>query len=249
MTRCAPSVRARSSAQFRLDRTAFSNSASPAAAISRGATLISMLNWPISVWKAGSATSSSTRAFRFAGSPRSSTRLSSISMPVIGRSKSNCDSASIWASTSRQLRCLSRNRRRSSRVKTTRSTSRPIWSLLRRSLPDGHMLGEIAFGVQRYGAMRRRPRRGRALRAEAIGSAATPRTLRGRALAPPARPALTRSPAPPHRRPAARDSARGRCGGREAPRRRSRPPQRRRPGSAWSEPPRRRRRPRRAPAR
>ena len=100
------------------------------------------------------------RRSRFAGSPRSSTRLSSISMPVIGRVEVELRLApASGASTSRQLRCLSRNRRRSSRVKTTCSTSRPIWSLLRRSLPDGHMLGEIAFGVQRYGAMRRRPRR------------------------------------------------------------------------------------------
>ena len=53
-------MRARSSAQFRLDRTACSNSSRPPPAIPRGATLISMLNWPISVWKAGSATSSST---------------------------------------------------------------------------------------------------------------------------------------------------------------------------------------------
>ena len=57
-------------------------------AASAGGTLISMLNWPSSVWNAGSAIASSTSAFFSAGSPASSTRLSSISSPVIGSSVS-----------------------------------------------------------------------------------------------------------------------------------------------------------------
>jgi hypothetical protein len=47
-----------------------------------------MLNWPSSVWMSGSAIASSTSALRIVGSPTSSTRLSSTSSPVIGRSMS-----------------------------------------------------------------------------------------------------------------------------------------------------------------
>ena len=49
-----------------------------------------------------------TSALRIAGSPSESIRLSSISSPVIGRSKSNRDSVSIRASTSRPFRTFSR---------------------------------------------------------------------------------------------------------------------------------------------
>ena len=49
-----------------------------------------MLNWPSSVWNAGSAIAASASAFFSAGSPCSSTRLSSTSSPVIGSSVSNC---------------------------------------------------------------------------------------------------------------------------------------------------------------
>ena len=53
-----------------------------------GGTLISRLNCPSSVWKLGLAIASSASAFFSAGWPSSSTRLNSISMPVIGSSMS-----------------------------------------------------------------------------------------------------------------------------------------------------------------
>jgi hypothetical protein len=70
--------------------------------------LISTLNWPSSVWKSGSATAASTSALRMAGAASLSIRLSSISMPVIGRSKSNRASRSISAKTSRHRRTFCR---------------------------------------------------------------------------------------------------------------------------------------------
>jgi hypothetical protein len=88
--------------------------------------LISTLNWPSSVWKLWSAIAASTSALRIAGSVRSSTRLSSISQPVSGRSKSNRDSRSRVANTSRHRRTFWRYSARSARVKTRRSTSSPI---------------------------------------------------------------------------------------------------------------------------
>jgi hypothetical protein len=66
-----------------------------------GGTLISMLNWPSSVWNASSSIALSTSAFLNAGSHFSSTRFSSISIPVIGRSASKRDSRSIRANASR----------------------------------------------------------------------------------------------------------------------------------------------------
>ena len=99
---------ARGSASFNACRTACSNELKPPSASRRGATLISMLNRPSSVWNDGSAMAASTSALRIAGSHSSSTRLSSISSPVIGRSKSNRDAVSIRASTSRPLRTFSR---------------------------------------------------------------------------------------------------------------------------------------------
>ena len=105
---CAPTVRARSSARFRLPRTASSSSVNTSPSSSRGGTLISMLNWPISVWKSASAIASSARAFARAGSPASSVRFSSISRPNERRSESKRDSRSIRAKTSRHVRtfCL-----------------------------------------------------------------------------------------------------------------------------------------------
>ena len=50
---CAPTVRARSSASFRLARASRSRSENTSPSSSRGGTLISTLNWPSSVWKAG----------------------------------------------------------------------------------------------------------------------------------------------------------------------------------------------------
>ena len=80
----------------------------PPPASRRGATLISRLNWPSSVTKSGSAIASSASAFFIAGSHASSTRLSSTSSPVIGRSTSKRDSRSIRANTSRHCRTFSR---------------------------------------------------------------------------------------------------------------------------------------------
>ena len=81
---------------------------SPLPSISRGATLISRLNWPSSVWNDGSARSASTSALRMAGWPSGSIRLSSSSSPVIGRSASKLKSLSIRAKTSRQRRTFRR---------------------------------------------------------------------------------------------------------------------------------------------
>ena len=67
---CAPTVRARSSASLRLARASRSSSENTSPSSSRGATLISTLNWPSSVWKAGSAIASSAAALTSAGSPR-----------------------------------------------------------------------------------------------------------------------------------------------------------------------------------
>ena len=64
--------------------------------------LISMLNCASSVWKSGSAIRPSTFSLTIAGSPTLSVRLSSISRPMLRRSASNRDSASIRANTSRQ---------------------------------------------------------------------------------------------------------------------------------------------------
>ncbi len=108
MTMCAPTSRAFCSAAFRLSRTLCSKVMIPSPARLRGATLISRLNWPSSVTKSGSAMASSASAFFIAGSQASSTRLSSTSIPVIGRSKSNCEPRSIRANTSRQMRTFSR---------------------------------------------------------------------------------------------------------------------------------------------
>ncbi len=108
ITMCAPTSRAFSSAALRLCRTLFSNVRMPSPARLRGATLISRLNWPSSVTKSGSAIASSASAFFIAGSQCSSTRLSSTSSPVIGRSKSKRASRSILAKTSRHVRTLAR---------------------------------------------------------------------------------------------------------------------------------------------
>ena len=96
MTMCAPIARARclgvveAGPQLRLELVG--GRRRPARA---GGTLISMLNWPSSVWKSSLAIALSTSALRIAGSCAASTRLNSISSPVSGRSKSNFDSLSI----------------------------------------------------------------------------------------------------------------------------------------------------------
>ena len=108
ITSWAPIALARGSASFSDFRTDCSKSVKPKSASRRGATLISMLKRPSSVWNEGSAIAASTSALRMAGWQSMSTRLSSISRPAIGRSKSNRDSVSIRASTSRPLRTLSR---------------------------------------------------------------------------------------------------------------------------------------------
>ena len=105
---CAPTVRARSSARFRLRRTASSSSVNTSPSSMRGGTLISMLNWPISVWKSASAIASSARAFTSAGSPASSVRFSSISSPNERRSESKRASLSMRANTSRHVRTFCR---------------------------------------------------------------------------------------------------------------------------------------------
>src|SRR5689334_15690383 len=83
-------------------------------------------------------------------------RLSSISMPVSGRSNSKRDSRSIAANTSRLRRILCRYLARSSRVKLVCSTSSPMAHLLSGQVSNSHTLGvsrqktpkhEIAQGV------------------------------------------------------------------------------------------------------
>ncbi len=108
MTMPAPASRAFAWAALSWLRTSSSRVTMAAPASDLGGMLISRLNWPSSVWNAGSSISSSTSLLRMAGSPWSSTRLSSISMPVSGSSKSNWFSASIRSSTSRQRWTFSR---------------------------------------------------------------------------------------------------------------------------------------------
>ena len=105
---CAPTVRARFSASFRLARASRSSSENTVPSSSRGATLISTLNCPSSVWKLGSAIASSAAALTRAGSPASSVRLSSISSPNERRSGWKRASESIRANTSRHARTLRR---------------------------------------------------------------------------------------------------------------------------------------------
>ena len=108
ITRWAPTSDDLASASLRLRRRLASNVASPPSRSLAGGTLISMLNWPSSVWNAGSAIAASASAFFSAGSPCSSTRLSSTSSPVIGSSVSNWCSLSIRANVSRQRWTFSR---------------------------------------------------------------------------------------------------------------------------------------------
>ena len=60
MTMCAPTARALASAALRLARIRDSKLGAVRRPSSRGGTLISMLNWPSSVTKSGSAIASST---------------------------------------------------------------------------------------------------------------------------------------------------------------------------------------------
>lgn len=126
VTSRAPISSARSLAAFSAARTEVSKEEKPASDSCRGATLISMLNRPSSVWNCGSAIASSTSTLRIAGLPSVSTRLSSISSPAIGRSKSNRDSVSIRASTSSPRRTFSRCSLRSALVNCRASTSSPM---------------------------------------------------------------------------------------------------------------------------
>src|SRR6266496_4243920 len=126
ITMCVSTVLALASASLRDVRRLSSNPTRPSGPSSRGGSLISMLNWPSSVWKSGSAIAASTSSFFIAGSPASSTRFSSTSRPDMGRSVSKADSLSICANTSRSSRTFSRNRCRSARVNSVRSTSLPI---------------------------------------------------------------------------------------------------------------------------
>ena len=104
----APTSDDRASASFSDRRRFSSNVFSPPSRNQAGGTLISMLNWPSSVWNAGSAIAASASAFFSAGSPCSSTRLSSTSSPVIGSSVWNWCSLSIRSNTSRQRWTFSR---------------------------------------------------------------------------------------------------------------------------------------------
>ena len=144
MARWAPIASAVSSAAFRASRTDSSNEANPPSASRRGATLISMLNRPSSVWNAGSAMAASTSALRIAGSMSPSTRLSSISSPVIGRSKSKCAAVSIRANASRPRRTFSRCRLRSSRVNCVASTSAPMPSSCRTGSGRGYARSTVS---------------------------------------------------------------------------------------------------------
>ena len=126
ITMWAPTSADFASASLRLRRRLSSNVVSPPSRSFAGGTLISMLNWPSSVWKSGSAIASSASAFFSAGSPASSTRLSSTSNPVIGSSVSKAASRSIRAKTSRQRRTFSRCRVRSALLNSCASTSSPM---------------------------------------------------------------------------------------------------------------------------
>src|SRR5579864_4442457 len=118
--------RAFASALLRSSRTSCSSPASASPSSCRGGTLISRLNCPTSVAQSGSAISASTSAFRMDGTPRSSTRLSSISWPTRVRSVSNRRSRSIRANTSSERRTLSRYLRRSSPLILIAWMSRPM---------------------------------------------------------------------------------------------------------------------------
>ena len=108
ITMWAPTSADLASAPLRSRRSCSSNVFSPPSRSLTGGTLISMLNWPSSVWNAGSAMAASASVFFSAGSPCSSTRLSSTSSPVIGSSVSKRASRSIRANTSRQRLTFSR---------------------------------------------------------------------------------------------------------------------------------------------
>ena len=69
ITMWAPTSADLLSASLRLRRRVSSNVVSPPSRSFAGGTLISMLNWPSSVWKSGSAIASSASAFFSAGSP------------------------------------------------------------------------------------------------------------------------------------------------------------------------------------
>ena len=70
IARWVPTSSARGSASFSDCRTDCSKELKPASASRRGATLISMLNRPSSVWNDGSAMAASTSALCIAGSHR-----------------------------------------------------------------------------------------------------------------------------------------------------------------------------------
>ncbi len=103
-TMCAPTLLAWASAWFRLARSSSSSSSALSPDSGRGETLSSMLYCPSSVWKSGSAMTSSTVALAIAGAKSASTRLSSISRPVSGLSTSKLEWASICSKTSRHSR-------------------------------------------------------------------------------------------------------------------------------------------------
>ena len=96
--------RAACSAPLSTARTWSSNSASDVPDSGRGGMLISTLNWPSSVWKSGLAIAARTSSLRITGSPCSSTRLSSISQPIVWRDVSKRASRSMRANTSRLWR-------------------------------------------------------------------------------------------------------------------------------------------------
>ena len=96
--------RAACSAPLSTVRTWSSNPASDVPDSGRGGMLISTLNWPSSVWKSGLAIAARTSSLRITGSPCSSTRLSSISQPIVWRAVSKRASRSMRANTSRLWR-------------------------------------------------------------------------------------------------------------------------------------------------
>ena len=125
MTRRLPTVRARTSAALRSERSSVSRVASASPSSVRGGTLISRLNWPTSVAQAGLAIASSAAALRIDGIPCSSTRFSSISWPTVEGSSSNRRSRSMRAKTSSERLTLSRYLRRSSPLILMAWMSRP----------------------------------------------------------------------------------------------------------------------------
>src|SRR5260370_14717901 len=149
MTRLLPTVRALVSAALRSARSSVSSVSSASPASIRGGTLISRLNCPTSVARAGLGVGASAAALRIDGMPCSSVRLSSISWPTVEGLSSNRRSRSMRANASSERRTLSRYLRRSSPLILIAWMSRPTSGSAQRvtTCPVSHLRTPLR-GVQ-----------------------------------------------------------------------------------------------------